>query len=284
MTEVELIASYWTLGGGALPHTDREYSTFEFKTRVEHAARAGFKGLGLWHADLIHVTRTRTLREMRQILDDNGIKHVEIEFLADWFLEPGERRAQSDATRRMLLEAAEVLRGRHIKVGDFWRTEVPMPKLIEEFARLCKDAHDHGTRIGYEMMPFSWINSLERARELVAGAGANNGGVIFDLWHIVKLGIPYEQVLQFPKEYFLGVELNDGYLRNLPTQDLVEETTQHRRFCGQGEFDVRGFTSRLQQSTYTGPVGIEVLSSELRSWPLEKAARTAYDTTIAQFT
>ncbi len=184
----------------------------------------------------------------------------------------------------MLLEAAEVLRGRHIKVGDFWRTEVPMPKLIEEFARLCKDAHDHGTRIGYEMMPFSWINSLERARELVAGAGANNGGVIFDLWHIVKLGIPYEQVLQFPKEYFLGVELNDGYLRNLPTQDLVEETTQHRRFCGQGEFDVRGFTSRLQQSTYTGPVGIEVLSSELRSWPLEKAARIAYDTTIAQFT
>jgi hypothetical protein len=27
-----------------------------------------------------------------------------------------------------------------------------------------------------------------------------------------------------------------------------------------------------------------VLSRELRSWPLEKAARTAYDTTIAQLT
>jgi sugar phosphate isomerase/epimerase len=283
MSKVELIASYWTLGGGALPHTDREYSSFEFRTRVEHAARAGFKGIGLWHADLAHVQKTRSLREMRQILAANGIEHVEIEFLSDWFLEPGERRSQSDALRKRLLEAAEALGARHIKVGDFWRTPVAMPQLIEEFARLCKDGENHGTRIAYEMMPFSWIDSLEKARELVVGAAAKNGGVIFDLWHIVKLGIAYEKVWQFPAEHLLGVELNDGYVKNLPTQDLVEETTQHRRFCGQGEFDVKGFTALMSKSHYTGPVGIEVLSKELRTWPLERAARTAYETTAAQF-
>ena len=283
MNPPELIASYWTLGGGALPHTDKEYSTFEFKTRVEHAAKAGFKGIGLWHADIAHVTNTRSLREMRKILDDNGMKHIEIEFLADWFFEPGERRTASDATRRMLLEAAEVLGGRHVKVGDFWKTDVPMPKLIEEFATLCKDAENHGTKIGYEMMPFSKIDSLERARELMTGAGAKNSGIIFDLWHIVKLGIPYEKVWQFPKEYFLGLEINDGYLKNLPTTDLVEETTQYRRLCGQGEFDIKGFLAYLPKSPYKGPVGIEVLSKELRPIPLEKAAKLAYDTTAAQF-
>src|SRR5579872_2909693 len=260
MSNVELIASYWTLGGGALPHTDREYSTFEFRTRVEQAARAGFKGIGLWHADLVHVRETHTLKEMRQILDANGMQHVEIEFLTDWFLEPGERRTQSDAMRRMLLEAAEALGGRHIKVGDFFRTPVVMPQLIEEFAQLCKDAAAHGTKIAYEMMPFCGINSLEKARELVLGAGAKNGGIIFDLWHIVKLGIAYDKVWQFPREHVLGVELNDGYVKNLPTQDLAEETTQYRRFCGQGEFDVKGFTSRM--TAYRGPVGIEVLSKE----------------------
>ncbi len=282
MSNVELIASYWTLSGGALPHTDREYSTFEFRARVEQAARAGFTGIGLWHADLIHVRKTHTLKEMRQILDANGMRHVEIEFLTDWFLEPGERRTQSDAMRRMLLEAAEALGGRHIKVGDFFRTPVVMPQLIEEFAQLCKDAAAHGTKIAYEMMPFCGIDSLEKARELVLGAGAKNGGIIFDLWHIVKLGIAYDKVWQFPPEHVLGVELNDGYVKNLPTQDLAEETTQYRRFCGQGEFDVKGFTSRM--TAYRGPVGIEVLSKELRSWPLEKAARTAYETTAAQFT
>ena len=283
MNPPELIASYWTLGGGALPHTDKEYSTFEFKTRVEQAAKAGFKGIGLWHADIAHVTNTRSLREMRKILDDNGMQHIEIEFLADWFFEPGERRTASDATRRMLLEAAEVLGGRHVKVGDFWKTDVAMPKLIEEFAKLCADAENHGTKIGYEMMPFSKIDSLERARELMTGAGAKNSGIIFDLWHIVKLGIPYEKVWQFPKEYFLGLEINDGYLKNLPTTDLVEETTQYRRLCGQGEFDIKGFLAYLPKSPYKGPVGIEVLSKELRPIPLEKAAKLAYDTTAAQF-
>jgi sugar phosphate isomerase/epimerase len=283
MSQVELIASYWTLSGGALPHSDKEYSTFEFKTRVEQAARAGFKGIGLWHADLTHVMQTRSLREMRQILDDNGMKHVEIEFLSDWFLEPGERRTKSDANRRLLLDAAEALGGRHIKVGDFYATPAPMPQLIEEFAKLCREAEQRGTKIGYEVMPFSRIDNLEAALQLVQGAGARNGGIIFDLWHIVKLGFPYEKVWKFPKEYFLGLEINDGYIRNLPTKDLVEETTQYRRLCGQGEFDIKGFLKYMPSSPYQGPVGIEVLSKELRAWPLEKTARTAYDTTAAQF-
>ena len=39
----------------------------------------------------------------------------------------------------------------------------------------------------------------------------------------------------------------------------------------------------MTKSGYGGPVGIEVLSKELRTWPLEKAVRTAYETTAAQF-
>jgi sugar phosphate isomerase/epimerase len=133
------------------------------------------------------------------------------------------------------------------------------------------------------MMPFSTIDSLDSALELVKGAGAKNGGVIFDLWHIVKLGIAYGEVWQFPQEYFLGLEINDGYIKNLPTEDLVEETTQYRRLCGDGEFDIKGFMQYLPASHYKGgPVGIEVLSKDLRDWPLEKVAKAAYDTTLAQ--
>src|SRR5215472_13287877 len=106
--DVELLASYWTICCG-VPHTDHEYSPFDFRDRVESAARVGFKGFGIWHSDLEHVLRTRTLREMKQILDDNGIKHIELEFLGDWFLD-GERKQQSDRRKQMLFEAAEVLR------------------------------------------------------------------------------------------------------------------------------------------------------------------------------
>ena len=281
---VELIASYWTLSGGAVPHSDHEYSTFEFRERVEAIAKAGFKGLGLWHADLEHVLKTYSLRDMRRILDDNGMKYVEIEFLTNWFVEPGEKRVASDKQREFLLGVCEALGARHLKVGDFYKTACPMPRLQEEFGKLCQDAAKRGNfKVAFELMPNCVIESLNGARELVVGAAQPNGGIIFDLWHIVKLGIPYGDVMSFPKPYFVGLEINDGYLKRPEGMDFVTETTAHRKLCGMGEFDIKGFTSKLGNSNYDGPVGIEVLNKEMRSWPLDKAANEAFRTTRAQF-
>lgn len=277
---VDVLGSYWTLAVGAVPHTDHEYSTVSFEQRVASAARAGFTGIGLWHADLEYTLRTHSLKEMRQILDDNGIRHVELEFLTDWFLE-GEARRRSDELRRRLLTAAEALRARAVKVGDFIRQTCPMDHLIECFAALCREAAEHGTTIGFEMMPFCMIDSLESARALVEGAGAVNGGIFFDLWHIVKIGIPYEQVARFPARYCAGVELNDGLSKAHSMADPALETTQHRQLCGEGEFDVRGFVEAL--SWWPGPWGIEVLNRQLRTRPIDEVTRRAFDTTIAQF-
>jgi len=63
--KVDLLASYWTIAGGAFPHTDREFSPFDFPDRVKAASEAGFTGMGIWHADLDHVLEKRTLQEMK---------------------------------------------------------------------------------------------------------------------------------------------------------------------------------------------------------------------------
>jgi sugar phosphate isomerase/epimerase len=276
---VDLLASYWTISAG-LPHTDREHSPFDFKDRVQSAAKAGFKGFGIWHADLEHVLEKYRLKEMKQILDDNCIQHVELEFLTDWFLD-GERKESSEIRKRMLFEAAEVLGARHIKVGDFFQEECSLPRLIDAFAILCGEAAQHGTRIGFELMPFAMIRTLEESVAMVRGAGAPNGGIVFDLWHLVKLGIPYEEVARVPMEYVVGIELNDGTIH--APWSLHEDTINHRRFCGDGEFDVPGFLQCMQKAGYTGPWGIEVLSAELRTLPLEELTTRAFRTTMAQF-
>jgi sugar phosphate isomerase/epimerase len=276
---IELLASYWTISGG-VPHTDREYSPHDFKDRVESAAKAGFKGFGIWHADLDHVLVKRSLKEMKQILDDNGIKHIEIEFLTDWFLD-GERKKKSDIQRAKLLKAAEVLRARHVKVGDFFKEKTPMPRLIEAFRSLCADAADHGTKIAFELMPFAMIDTLKGALEMVEGAGAKNGGICFDLWHIVKLGIPYEEVARVPQQYVVSIEINDGTLQC--PWSLHEDTINHRRLCGEGEFDVKGFVAIMRKAGYAGPWGIEVLSEELRKKPLAELTARSFKTTMAQF-
>jgi sugar phosphate isomerase/epimerase len=279
--QVQLVASYWTLAGGAEPHTDHEYSHFTFQDRVSAAAEAGFTGFGIWHADLEHTLKSQSLRDMRRILDDHGMMHIELEFLTDWWFQEGPRQAVCEQRKRLLLDAAEALHAHHIKVGDFLNTPCPMPQLIDSFAALCEQAAARGTEVVFELMPFAQINTLPAALELVEGADARNGGIIIDLWHVVKLGIAYDDVARIPARFLGGIEINDGTFQ--APWDLVTDTTQHRRLCGEGEFDVRGFVATMLAAGYQGAWGIEVLNADMRTWPLERLAQRAAATTRAQF-
>ena len=280
MADVELLASYWTIAGNVHPHSETEYSPFDFEDRVMAASKAGFTGIGIKEVDLEHILERRSLKEMKRIFDDNGIKHVELEFLTDWFLD-GEKKKKSDKTKQMLFTAAEALGARHIKVGDFDMQQVPMPRLIESFAALCAEAANYGTRILFELIVDAMIRTLPETLEMVEGANAKNGGIMVDLWHMVKLGISYEDVARIPARYLLGIEVNDGTLQC--PWDLHEDTVNHRKLCGEGEYDVKGFVSRMLNAGYKGPWGIEVLSKDLRKLPLNEAAARAFNSTIAQF-
>jgi len=280
--QIELLGSYWTIAGGALPHTDREFSPFPFRDRVAALSKAGFRGMGLWHADLEHILKNHSLAEMKRIFDDHGIRHLELEFLMDWFVDGPERRA-SDRRRALLLQASQALGAHHIKVGDFFQKKTPMPRLIDEFGALCEEAATYGATIGFELMPFAMIDTLDEALQMVEGADADNGGIIFDLWHVVKLGIPYAAAAAIPARYLISIELNDGYIVPPKGMSFLIETTENRFFCGQGEFDVRGFVAAMWNGGYRGPVGIEVLRKEIRDWPLDKIVTTAFETTMAQY-
>jgi len=153
--------------------------------------------------------------------------------------------------------------------------------LIEAFRALCAEAAERGITIGFELMPFAMIDTLAGALKMIEGAGAKNGEIILDTWHVVKLGIPYEEVARIPARYLINVELNDGTFK--APWDLHQDTINHRRLCGEGEFDMKGFIASVQKAGYTGPFGIEVLSQERRRKPLEELTTRAFSTTMAQF-
>ena len=123
-TNIDLMCLYWTTAG-IFPGRG-EISRFDFKDRVESAARAGFTGIGIWHTDLEHILVHRSLKEMRNILDGSGIKYVELEFLTDWFLD-GARKAESDNRKRRLFEASAALGAKHVKVGTSTTKNAPCP-------------------------------------------------------------------------------------------------------------------------------------------------------------
>lgn len=288
MSNVELIGSYWTLASGSLPpDADSsgapEYCPFDLVERVEAAAKAGFTGMGFWHTDLQNMAKTRSFSEIKKILDANGIVNIEIEFLLDWFLD-GEKKIESDKIKSLLLDAAEGLNARHIKIGDFSNELCPMAKMIERFSSICSEADERGTSVLFEILPqpFSRINTLDDALALTRGAGAKNGGLMFDIWHNVRNGISNQEMMdKLTPNDLVGAELNDGFLAR--PEDMFDATVNKRLLLGEGEFDVAGFIAALRHVGFNGPFGIEVLSSKLRKLPLDVAAKTAYDTTVAAF-
>ena len=51
-------------------------------------------------------------------------------------------------------------------------------------------------------MPFDVnVNSLDAGRQVVDGAGADNGGIVIDTWHMAKLGIAPDELRRIPVDY-----------------------------------------------------------------------------------
>src|SRR5947208_73564 len=99
---IELLAAYFTLAGDVYPFGPTEISPFSLQARAEAASKAGWVGMGFAHADVMASVAKLGIAAMKQILGDNGIKYVELEFLVDWYLD-GDRRKASDQERQNLL-------------------------------------------------------------------------------------------------------------------------------------------------------------------------------------
>jgi sugar phosphate isomerase/epimerase len=277
--EPDLLASYWTLAGPVELHTGREWSLFDVVDRVTAAANAGFRGFGLWHADLLHILEERDLRELRTILDDGGMTHVELEFLWDWFLDPGtDERRRADRLRRVLLDAAGVLGARHVKVGNFAGRQVPLGLLTERFAELCAEAAEYGTSVAYEFMyRDATAGSLAAARSVVQGAGAANGGLALDLWHVATLGASTAAIRDLPAGMVVAAEVSDGERSPGPG---ARRSMRDRRLPGKGDFDIAGFVAAVRATGFQGPWGIELLSAEIGDVGPGELARRAYRSAI----
>ncbi|QGP80590.1 sugar phosphate isomerase/epimerase family protein [Sphingobium sp. CAP-1] len=274
--EPALIATCWTTAGNVRPDATDNLSRWSLEHRIEAAARAGYRGFGLWLGDL---ARWRAeggdYAVLRRRLSDAGIGIVELEYLSDWFAQ-GEARQRSDAARTELFRAADALGARHAKVmPPFGNQGWDRGVLAEQFTALCADAARYDVLMALEMIPFSDLPDLPSALDMVMRADAANGGLLIDIWHVVRSGAGVAEVADIPARFIMSVELCDA---DLAMQgNITEDTMRHRRLCGEGQFDLPGFVGALRQAGYDGPFGVEILSDTFRALPLNEAAERSFE-------
>lgn len=273
MAPDDLFATCWTTAGDTSPLDADPRSPVDFRTRVEAASAAGFTGMGFLYADLLAAEQVHGLAGMRAILADHGITRWQAEFLADWW-GPGPRRAASDEDRAGMLRFIEHLGGHNLKIGpDDSGRPWDRDRWAEEFARLAAQAADVGARLAIEFLPWTNIASLGDALALVEAAGHPAGGMVIDVWHTERAGTPHAELAACPLERIVGVELSDATATVVGA--LAQDTVANRRLCGEGDFDLPGVVAALRAAGWTGPWGVEILSTSYRKLPVTEATRRA---------
>jgi sugar phosphate isomerase/epimerase len=268
----DLICSYYTLAG--VSPTAGGSSPLPFEDRVRAAAQAGYRGVG------IHVRDYRAIRQagatdadLKAILAHHGMRHVEVEFLLNWFAD-GEVGEASRNDEELLHHMAETFGARLMFTGGDLTPNNPMPfdELTARFAALCARAAGRGVTVGVEPVPWTNIRDLDDALRLIDGSGAKNAGLYLDVWHLYRSGLDYGRLRALDPKRVVGVQLDDAGAEI--QGDIIQDTLDHRLLPGEGAADVAAFVAALEG--VKGPFAVEILSNVQRARPLDEAARLSY--------
>ncbi|MGO8873467.1 MAG: sugar phosphate isomerase/epimerase family protein [Acidimicrobiales bacterium] len=257
-----------------------------FADRLAAAVGAGFTTVSLWGRDY-QAARNEGLgdADLRAMLDDHGLRVAELD--PAWWWLPGASKADVDLRydteevfrfgERDLFAIADAVGARSLNAVDVFGGTWDLDAAAEAFAALCARASDHGLLVHIEWLPWSKIPDLATALAIVTMAGAPNGGLCVDAWHVTRAGTSLADLAAVPGDLILGVQLNDGSA--MAEADLIDATLHHRALPGHGEFDLQGLVRTLVATGTTAPAGVEVFSDALHTLPPAQAAQLAADAT-----
>src|SRR4051794_11551958 len=232
-----------------------------FASRVEAAAVAGFRGIGMSAAGYERLLAGGVERaDLRAIVRDHGVPVLELEALRGWDAN-GEAGEQSRVTEELFYDMSEVLGPAHHlqAIGSFVGD---LDHAGDAFGALCDRAGEHGLVVALEFIPeFTNIPDVATAQAIVERADRENGGVCVDIWHYLR-GPSDEAQLRAAADRIFAVQLDDGPLLRTD-DDYLTDTMSNRAVPGEGEFDVVGFLDVLDSMGVVRPISVEVISLEL---------------------
>lgn len=249
-------------------------SRHAFAARVEACAAAGYTGMCLHFRDYAEQKLAGfSDAELRDILDSNGIRHVSLEFLTDWFMdgEAGDISRRNEATA---FEAAAALGAASLNVGpDLSGRDIAERRMREKFTELCARSAQQGVAIALELV--AWGNVADVGTALRIIEDIPNAGLAIDSWHIFRAGVPLSDLPRIPADRVLCIQVNDA---DAEIQGVLATDTTNRKLCGQGAFDLKGFVGVLDGMGVDIPLSVEVISPDMARRDLTDAASLSFAT------
>lgn len=207
--------------------------------------------------------------ELRRRLDDGGVRLTYVDGLVTAL--PGTPTRPDAATEDECYRIADALGAAAVNVVHIGGIPMPIPELAEALGAVCERAARRGLDIVVEFVPETGIADLATALELVQAVGAANLGIVLDTWHLARSGGDAKAVLG-AKEWIRALQVSD----RRRAQDLEPYVPMCGRLLpGEGELPLAEVVSPVLASHRSVPLGIEVISDEMRALPASAAAARA---------
>ncbi|MEV6177385.1 bifunctional sugar phosphate isomerase/epimerase/4-hydroxyphenylpyruvate dioxygenase family protein [Streptomyces sp. NPDC052016] len=240
--------------------------------KLTAAARAGFDGVEIFENDLL--ASPLGPEEVRARCADLGLGIDLYQPMRDMEAVPADefarnlRRARAKFALMNRLGADTVLVCSSVSP----LAEDDDDLAAEQLGRLADLAQDFGIRVAYEALAWGrHVSTYDHAWRIVETADHPALGTCLDSFHILSRGSDPKGIEDIPGDKIFFLQLADA---PLPAMDVLQWSRHHRRFPGQGGFDVAGLLRHVLRAGYDGPLSLEVFNDVFRQ---AEAGPTAVD-------
>ncbi len=230
--------------------------------KLAAAARAGFDGVELFEPDLIGSRLSP--REVRARAAEHDLTidlyqpFRDFEAVSPERLERNLHRAEAKFEVMDELEADLMLVCSNVS-GEAIDDD---SLAAEQLHALADRAAERGIRIAYEALAWGrHVSEYDHAWRIVREADHPALGTCLDSFHILSRGTSLDAIGEIPADKLFFLQLADApHL----VMDVLQWSRHYRCFPGQGGFDLAGFTARVLDAGYAGPLSLEVFNDVFR--------------------
>lgn len=242
---------------------------------VRVAAAAGYSHVGLRLLPAMEDERLtpllqdeRLLREVRAALTETGLRVGDLELIR---LKPSMRL--DDFIR--FFECAEALGAQDVVVVS---DDEDQARMAAHFSALCEMAQPYGLCLNLEPIPWTALDRLEEAVQVLTRAAQPNAGLLVDAFHFHRCGASMEMLASLDPALLRVFQICDAPLDFSGNKAAIRNEARTARLLpGHGELPLRDLLMRIPASA---TVSIEVPSHALmRRHPPAERARMALSAT-----
>lgn len=259
----------------------------DFESELSIASQAGFKTVGLRMNKLQdYLAEGNTLEQARQLTVKYGLDPAEMNFFPNWIFVTKEKQPDVFAKFRDFASVGQKMGCKILVCPTSYEdsTNKDTGMAVENYREMCKIAAEYDLLAGLEFVPWSDVDNVRKAWEIIDRVNHPHGGLVLDCFHYFEGGSTLADLEKVPIEKVVMFHLTD--VERVKTDTLITLCRNCRPLPGEGEYNFDLLLKYLTDRNYQGYYSLEIMYPKYQTidgLELGKRAKRAVDKLLADF-